>query len=171
MNKEAFVSWVYPQAKRVGGISPYFTTAQAALESGWGSSAIGNNLFGITKGSTWSGKTKLVLTHEYFSSTKVKFNAPEKIIGIECKGCNKYKYTVYCLFRDYDSLSDCLSDHQVILKKPQFRDAWPYRQHPIAYTQHIVDCVGGKYATDPNYVRTMMCIINEVERIVKELGL
>ena len=49
MTVNDFVAWVYPEACK-GEISPVFVTAQAALESGWGKSGIGNNLFGITKG-------------------------------------------------------------------------------------------------------------------------
>ena len=48
MTPKEFVAWIYPAAERIGEISPLFVTAQAALESGWGKSAIGNNLFGIT---------------------------------------------------------------------------------------------------------------------------
>ena len=35
---------------RETGLNPLFVAAQAALETGWGESAIGNNLFGITAG-------------------------------------------------------------------------------------------------------------------------
>jgi flagellum-specific peptidoglycan hydrolase FlgJ len=67
--------------------------------------------------------------------------------------------------------SHCLIDHQEILKRPQFKDAWPYRKDPIEYTKHIVDGVGGKYATDPNYVKTMTSLIGSIEKEVKRLGL
>ena len=56
MTVNDFVAWVYPEACK-GEISPVFVTAQAALESGWGKSGIGNNLFGITKGSSWTGRS------------------------------------------------------------------------------------------------------------------
>ena len=171
MTKEDFVRKLYPVAKELGEISPIFTVAQAALESGWGKSAIGNNLFGITTGSSWTGKKKLVLTTEYFSTAGVKFKDPEKIVGITKISAGKYKYRVYRFFRDYDSLGDCLIDHQEILKRPQFKDAWPYRKDPIEYTKHIVDGVGGKYATDPGYVKTMTSLIGSIEKEVKRLGL
>lgn len=171
MDKDKFIATVYPEAKKSGEISPYFTTAQAALESGWGQSAIGHNLFGITTGSHWTGRKQLVLTHEYFTTPNVKFIAPERTVSVQRMGNGKYRYTVYRYFRDYDTLAECLRDHQQLLRRPQFADAWPYRQHPIAYTQHIVDSVGGKYATDPNYLRTMTQIIQTVEETVKRLGL
>ena len=61
-----FVKKVYPAAERLakaGGVSPLFVTAQAALETGWEIRGIGNNIFGITKGS-WTGDVSLELTTE-----------------------------------------------------------------------------------------------------------
>lgn len=78
MKVNDFVKWIYPLAKAMNEIDPVFVTAQAALESGWGKSAIGNNLFGITKGSSWSGAVQLVNTTEYFSRPDVTFRAPEE---------------------------------------------------------------------------------------------
>lgn len=80
MTVKDFVKWIYPQARKMGEINPVFVTAQAALESGWGKSAIGNNLFGITKGSSWKGAVRLVTTTEYFSRPDVGFKAPEKVL-------------------------------------------------------------------------------------------
>lgn len=40
MTVKDFVKWIYPQARKMGEINPVFVTAQAALESGWGKSAI-----------------------------------------------------------------------------------------------------------------------------------
>ena len=170
MEKSEFIKWIYPSAKG-GEISPVFTIAQAALETGWGNSKIGKyNLFGVTKGSSWTGKTILVLTHEVFSVPNKKFVAPERVVSVQnitIRGIRKYRYTVYRQFRDYDSLTDALSDHQVILMSKGYRDAWPYRKDPVKYAQKIVDGVGCKYATDPNYLKSILQIINTVK---KELG-
>ena len=53
----AFARQVYAAAVEANTeIDPAFVTAQAMLETGWGSKVIGNaNLFGITKGSQWDG--------------------------------------------------------------------------------------------------------------------
>ena len=162
MTIDDFVKWIYPQAKKMGEISPVFVTAQAALESGWGKSAIGKNLFGITKGSSWKGRTQLVTTTEYFSNPKVYFSSPECVIKVVKVSDKRYKYTVKRLFRDYDSVADCLADHLAILKKPQFADAWPFRNDAKQYVRKIQDLVGGKYATSPSYVETMDKMINIV---------
>lgn len=169
MNKKSFCEWVYPAAKeceKESGISAIFTTAQAALESGWGKSAIGNNLFGITIGSKWTGKKKLVLTTEYFSNPNVRFKAGESVVSITKVG-SRYKYKVYRWFRDYDNLSDCLKDHDAILKKSCYSDAWAYRDSPEKYAEKLSDSVGAKYATDPNYAKTMKAMIKSVKPYCK----
>ena len=51
MKPTDFKRTYYPTIERVcaeTGLNPLFVAAQAALESGWGDHAIGNNLFGIT---------------------------------------------------------------------------------------------------------------------------
>ena len=168
MKPSEFVKWIYPQAKKMGEIDPVFITAQAALESGWGKRAIGNNLFGITKGSTWKGAVQLVTTTEYFSQPDVTFRSPEKVLQVVTLSQYRYKYTVKRLFRDYDRVADCLADHLAILKKLEYSDAWPYRKNPELYVRKLVDNVGGKYATAPDYAEIMDKIFKMVRRIVKE---
>ncbi len=168
MTVDDFVRWIYPQAKKMGEISPLFVTAQAAFESGWGKSAIGNNLFGITKGSTWTGKTKLVTTTEYFNIPNKKFILPECVISVTKLGNGRYKYIVKRLFRDYTSVADCLSDHLAILKRSQFADAWSYRKDAKQYVRHLQDSCGLKYATDPQYVSKMDCMINMVYNSIQK---
>lgn len=170
MTQTEFIKWVYPAAKK-GEIHPAFVTAQAALETGWGKSAIGNNLFGITKGSSWNGKMQLVTTTEYFTTPNKRFPSPEQVLKVQAVGNGKYKYTVKRLFRDYDTVEQCLADHLAILKKPMYADAWPHRKNPKEFARRIVDNTGAKYATAPNYAKTMCCIIDTVEKIAKKEGL
>jgi flagellar protein FlgJ len=171
-----FVKTVYPAAKRLHTnkpsetISSVFVTAQAALETGWKVRGIENNLFGITKGS-WTGKTKLVLTTEYFTTPNKTFTHPEKVISVTPTGTGKYKYSVYRLFRVYDKLEDCLEDHLTLLKKAGYSDAWPYRDNPAEFAKRISDDVGFKYATAPNYASTMSSMIQQVETIVAKENL
>ena len=167
MTVKEFVNWIYPQAELVKDLSPLFVTAQAALESGWGKAAIGNNLFGITKGSTWKGETKLVTTTEYFSSPSIRFESPEKVISVTRVKPNCYKYKVKRLFRMYDSVAECLRDHLAILKKPQFADAWPDRYDPRKYVVKLQDSVGLRYATAPDYVSTINKIYTMIEAVLK----
>ena len=166
MKPSEFVKWLYPAAKK-GEISPVFVVAQAALETGWGKSKIGEfNLFGITKGS-WTGKTKLVSTTEILSSPSVTFASPEVVHSITPLVSGKYRYSVSRLFRDYESLEQCLSDHFAILSKPHFAHAWPYRNNPARFVEQL-QAGKMKYATDPNYVSTMKKMFAMVEKIARE---
>lgn len=169
MRVNEFVRWIYPQAKELNEIDPLFVTAQAALESGWGTSAIGNNLFGITKGTTWTGPMKLLTTTEYFTHPNVKFEEPEEVLKITKISERKFKYKVKRLFRNYDTVSDCLRDHLRILQKKGYVDAWPYRRSAKEFIRRLVDSVGSKYATDPDYVDKMDKIIEMVKsEVIKQ---
>jgi hypothetical protein len=74
-----FVKAVYPAAKALwekqDSIHPVFVTAQAALETGWRIRGASNNIFGITKGSSWTGLTALELTTENFPVPDKRFYA------------------------------------------------------------------------------------------------
>lgn len=169
-----FVRAIYPAAERLyraGGVSPLFVTAQAALETGWKVKGIGNNIFGITKGSTWAGPAELVLTTEYFKTRDVKFKAPEEVVSVEQVAPDKYKYRVRRFFRVYASLDACLDDYLSLLRKPSYADAWPYRADPKEYVRRLVDDTGAKYATAPNYAEVMASMIDNVQRIVTAEGL
>lgn len=167
-----FARQVYEAAKKGTDIAPEFVTAQAILETGWGKSKIGMyNIFGITKGSSWTGRTILVRTHEWFPTPDRKFALPEKVISVAYSSTKKkYHYTVDRLFRDYDSLADCLADHTYILRKPGYADAWPYRHNAEEFARRIADCVGCKYATDPFYINSITKLIRQVRGIVGKEG-
>lgn len=161
-----FCRAVYGAAERIGEISPVFVAAQACLESSWGAHVIGNyNCFGITKGSNWSGKTVLALTSEVFSTDKVRFTPPERVVGITRTASGKYRYKVYRLFKDFSSWEECLREHLRLFKKAGYADAWPYRKDARAFAWKICDNSGCKYATDPSYALTMEAMIRSVENI------
>lgn len=163
MKPQEFIKWLYPAACKSSDISPIFVVAQAALESGWGKSKIGEyNLFGITKGS-WTGKTMLVTTTEIHSTNSVKYNAPEVVLSVTRLPSGKYKYAVKRLFRDYASLDAALADHFEILHKAHFSHAWPYRKSPEEFVKRL-QSGEMKYATDPNYVATMNKMFAMVRR-------
>ena len=169
-----FVKTSYPAAARLyrsGGVHPLVVTAQAALETGWKIKGIGNNIFGITKGSGWSGAVSLELTTEYFKTPDVKFKAPERIVSVEWVAPNKYRYRVYRLFRNFASLDECLDNHLALLRKPGYADAWLYRDDPKEFARRLVDNTGAKYATAPDYAEVMAAIIDNVAAIVKTSGL
>lgn len=162
-----FARKIYAAATKATDIAPEFVTAQAILETGWGKSRVGRyNLFGITRGTAWTGKTVLVLTHEYFSTPNRTFTPPERIVSVaKIKGKQQWYYTVYRLFKDFDSLEDCLREHARILQKPGYADAWPYRKDAEELARRICDNKGSRYATDPNYLRQILSLIKSVRKI------
>lgn len=162
-----FAREIYQAAKKATDIAPEFVTAQAILESGWGKSRVGRfNLFGITRGSAWKGRTVLVLTHEYFNTPNRQFAVPERIVSVaKCKTGNRWYYTVYRLFKDFDSLEECLEEHTRLLQKSGYADAWPYRKNAIEFTRRICDGHGSQYATAPGYFAQMVGLIKMVNRI------
>lgn len=164
-----FARNIYAAALEATDIAPEFITAQAILESGWGESRVGNfNLFGITKGSNWTGKTVLILTHEYFSTPNRTFLPPERVVSVaKCKTPGQWYYTVYRLFKDFDSLADCLAEHSRLLQKPGFADAWPYRHDAEEFARRICDNKGSKYATSPDYLQQMLLLIGSVRKMCK----
>ena len=169
-----FVKQVYPAAKRLytekpnESIHPIFETAQSALEKGWIYDGK-FNMFGITKGSSWKGPVDLLLTTEYFKTPDVKFTYPERIVGTPEKLANgNYKYRVYRYFRKYNSLEECLYDHQALFRKSGYADAWPYRNEPLEFAKRLVDDTGWKYATGPEYYKSMASIIKTVQKIVEQ---
>jgi flagellar protein FlgJ len=163
---EVFVQQIYPAARHLyeirDGLHPLFVTAQAALETGWKIKTAGNNIFGITKGASWTGPVNLLLTTEIFSTPDKQFVPPEKIVSVEQLAPDRYRYKVWRQFRAYDSLEDSLEDHLSLLKGPLYRDAWPYRHDPREYARRIAPT----YATSPDYAKTLVAVIDKVEKTV-----
>ena len=164
-----FARNIYVAAQKATDIAPEFVTAQAILESGWGKARVGKyNLFGITKGSRWTGKTVLIKTHEYFNTPNRTFVAPERVVSVcKCKSGNRWYYTVYRLFKDFNSLEECLEEHTRLLQKPGYVDAWPYRHDALEFAKRICDGLGSKYATAPSYLAQMVGLIKMVSRICR----
>ena len=177
--QEEFVAKLFPIAVKLywesEGFHPFFVVAQAAMETGWKIAGNNNNLFGITIGSSWKGPKSLSLTTEYFSTSNKRFTYPEeKVVSVEPvtrNGKVVYRYRVYRYFRVYASLEECLEDYLKVLKGKNFTDAYPYKHDMNEYVERIVDDVGPKYATDPDYARQMKKLMRQVNDIVDRLGL
>ncbi len=111
------------------------TVAQAILESGWGSRSIGNNIFGVKAGSSWTGKKQLVDTHEV---------------------ANGVRYATQDWFRDYDSIEDSIADHNRLLGTSSYYEGIPgnmdYKDVAVRLT--------GVYATDEHYAEKLIGIID-----------
>lgn len=136
-NQKEFISKVLPGALAAyynTGVLPSLTLAQAILESGWGKASIGNNLFGIKANDAWTGKKKLVKTAEY-------------------KGGEKYYIDAW--FRDYDSIEESVLDHGKLLTGQRYEKVRVAKNYIEACTQ--LQAAG--YATDPNYAKSLINLI------------
>lgn len=127
---------------KLHGIIPSVACAQAALESGWGTSSLSkkyNNLFGI-KGTKGDSTTVNLPTTEYYDGS-----TPIKIIDT---------------FRVYPSWSVSILDYgRFISTNRRYTDAL-YMTDPIKQIETIYK---GGYATDPHYVEKIISIVENFD--------
>lgn len=122
-------------------IFPSVKIAQAALETGWGKSIIGNNLFGIKA----TGKT-----NQYWNG--------DSITGMTTEYLNGIPYTVSGNFRKYKQLSDSIRDHNLLItENSRYKTALSVTT-PEAQSAALK---ASGYATDPNYATKLISIINQ----------
>ena len=142
LTPDEFVRFVAPmaqQSERETGVPASVTIAQAALETGWGKSArlVANNLFGI-KGRGSNGSVKL-WTREYIRGRWVKVRA---------------NFAAYGDFGDsVEAHGRLISENRIYTRAMAVKD-----QGPEAFARALQRC---GYATDPNYAKKLMQIINK----------
>lgn len=139
MTKEEFIKTIGPQAVQhmhESKILASVTIAQAALESGWGKHAPGNMLFGIKKGSKWTGKTQTLWTTEYINGTAHKVKAT---------------------FRAYDSWLESIRDHAELFKLDRYKKLIGEKD----YMQACRCLKSAGYATDPEYDQLLIKLIQQ----------
>ena len=125
---DAFVKRIAPKAKAVAaelGIDPRIVVAQAALETGWGKSVKGNNLFGVKSHGKANGL--MVATHEVIDGKRIK---------------------VEDSFRQYENFDDSIADYGSFVRENK-------RYKPMLDASTLEEQITalGKsgYATDPSY--------------------
>lgn len=137
--QEQFIASIAPHAQEIQkkyGVPASIAIAQAALESGWGDSVKGNNLFGIKAGSTWAGATIDIATHEYLNGART--NITDR-------------------FRAYSSTLESLDNYGQFL-----RNNGRYAKVIGAADAHTAadELQRAGYATDPQYASKLKNIIN-----------
>ena len=119
------------------GVLPSLTLAQAILETGWGRSTIGHNIFGIKAGSSWTGKVINTGTAEQNadgSYTRIRDN-----------------------FRDYDSYAESIEDHAKLLTTPRYKRVLQAKN----YVEACIAVKACKYATSHDYAKNLINIIKK----------
>lgn len=136
----AFAQQIMPLLEKAGqqlGVSPRILLAQAAIETGWGRSVVGNNVFGIKAGSSWNGATVTAATHEYEDGQYV---------------------AIHDAFRAYPSLDAAVQDFVSLVSNSQrYRAALGAGDDAGAYGRALI---GGGWATDIDYVHKLETVAN-----------
>jgi peptidoglycan hydrolase FlgJ len=117
------------------GVSARVLLAQAALETGWGRSIVGNNVFGIKAGPSWSGATTTAATHEIEHGKSVAEIAS---------------------FRAYRSLADAVHDFvSLVAGNGRYHAAIGAGDNARSYGEALL---AGGYATDGDYPSKLAAI-------------
>jgi flagellar rod assembly protein/muramidase FlgJ len=142
MTPQAFIAAISPAAQTSAAITNVpagFVVADAALESGWGSSGLTQNamnLFGVKADSSWAGPTYAIPTREFLNGQWVMVQA---------------------LFRKYSDWLGSIQDHAAFLiNNPRYAPA--FQTSDSASFAKAVAAAG--YATDPQYAQKIIEIIN-----------
>lgn len=124
-----------------------FTMAQAALESGWGARAKGNNLFGIKDTDGINGNEQSFMTTEY-----------NKKKGVYVK--------LKQWFRLYRTPAESFIDHgKFLLTQPRYHKAFFFVTDVYAFAREIA---AAGYATDLQYYNKIVGVIQSVERAARQ---
>ena len=124
------------EASKKSGIPASIIMAQAALETGWGGSAIGNakNLFGI-KGTGPAGS----------------ITSPTKEV------INGRTVTIQGTFRKYNSWQESIDDHgRLLTTVARYAKAMANRNNPDQFARELQKA---GYATDPQYANKLISIM------------
>ena len=135
---QAFIQSILPSVQSAAaalGVSPVAILAQAALETGWGSHAPGNNLFGIKAGGNWQGASLSGLTQEFAGGVAQMGDAA---------------------FRAYQSAADSVRNYaQMMLGSPRYQGV---RGHGGDIAGFAAALQHSGYATDPHYARKLLAV-------------
>jgi len=129
--QQAFLEAIRPHAEAAAarlGVAPELVAAHAALESGWGRHAPGNNMFGIKAGGSWQGAVQALATLEVEGGVVHSRNEP---------------------FRGYGDMAGSFEDYAgMLLDNPRYRRALNTGSDAQAFAHALQ---AGGYATDPAY--------------------
>lgn len=122
------------------GVPALLTLAQAALESGWGKHAPGFNFFGIKADPSWKGEKQILKTREVINGVTVWRDEP---------------------FRKYARPEDSFADHAAFLRRwPRYATVFETTD-PREAARRVA---AAGYATDPNYAKSLIEIIGQIEK-------
>ena len=162
MNPSEFVKKYYPYAKEVEQeteIPAIAILSQAALESGWGKKAIGNNLFGIKFRKGDYGYLEVVTTE--YSKNPYAFDGKNIKHKVFLKDKDTYMFKVLQYFADYETPKDCFNAHARLLLSSRYKHCLRWKHSPKRF---LIAVWRAGYATALNYGKTMCDMVDSVER-------
>ncbi|MEV8539192.1 hemopexin repeat-containing protein [Streptomyces sp. NPDC051572] len=141
------------------GVPALVTLGQAALESGWGTAAPGNNFFGIKAKATDPPETRQLLrTQELLDRPDVQF--PE-VISVTQRPDGKYLYVVRDWFRVYATPEESFTAHGNYLRNnARYAPAFEHTDDPYAFARAVADA---GYATATNYYDSLASVMRNIE--------
>lgn len=164
MNVESFVNkyWQYAMKSQIRtGIPALAVMAQAALETGWGSTVIGNMMFGKKDNDGLNGNEQLLLTTEYLDNPNAHF--PEVVLITKIRD-RLYKYKVRDWFRKYSTPAESFIDHSLLISKSKrYETAMLFTDKPFIFATEIARA---GYATDPDYAAKLSSIMKTIQKYV-----
>jgi len=153
LTPQQFVATYKPMAiacMKKTGLHYHATLTQAALESGWGQYAIGNNFFGIKDFDGVNGDEQLLTTTEYLDTPNAKF---PQIISIVKRGA-KWLYTVKDWFKKYPTPEESFIKHaQFFVENGRYYKAWAHRSDAEVFLREVAKA---GYATAPDYENALI---------------
>ncbi|WP_433684769.1 glycoside hydrolase family 73 protein [Nocardia sp. CA-119907] len=135
---------------------------QAAIESGWGRRACGNNFFGIkARTSVPVSQRRLCTTREVHKTPSVRY--PE-VISVTQRADGRYDYVVRDWFRAFDSPDRSFDEHARVLLKPRYAKAFAHTD-PYAFAREVA---AAGYATAPDYATALNGVMRLIERVSQQ---
>ncbi|MGL4473873.1 MAG: flagellar assembly peptidoglycan hydrolase FlgJ [Shewanella sp.] len=152
-----FVKQLYPHAVAAAkqlGTTPEVLLAQSALETGWGQKMVktpngepSHNYFNIKADGRWSGQKAQVLTLEYERGQAVKQSAN---------------------FRVYDGIKQSFDDFVGLIENNErYQGARAQAASPQAFIRSLAQA---GYATDPQYARKVLRVMEAVKALIPTEG-
>ena len=165
MSPGSFIARYGPVARgaaAVTGVPTLVTLGQAALESGWGAGASGNNYFGIkARASDPPGTRQLRTTYEVLSTPNA--TGFPQIISVTRRSDGRYTYVVKDWFRVYSSAEEAFQAHGMFLRGSRYAAAFQHTGDPYRFAAAIA---AAGYATDPSYTTKL----HQVMRLIETYG-
>ncbi|MBN8775551.1 MAG: flagellar assembly peptidoglycan hydrolase FlgJ [Thiomonas sp.] len=148
---KSFIASILPSVQTAAkqlGVAPVAILAQAALETGWGQHAPGNNVFGVKAGSGWAGGTVQTLTREFQN-------------GVASMGT--------AAFRAYQNVAESVDNYAALLSRPRYQSARGQGNDISAFANALQR---SGYATDPDYAAKLVAIARSprMQLALQQLG-